>query len=58
MREEIGVVPQEVWGSLSRPIISLKLENVYGCVGYIGHVDDTDYNLSTQEVRKEIEYLA
>ena len=50
MKEEIGVDPLAVWGSLSRPVISLNLDNVYGCVGYIGHFEDTPFTLSQKEV--------
>lgn len=50
MEEEIGVAPSQVWGSLSRPVVSLKMENVYGCVGYIGHLEDLQLKLSPDEV--------
>lgn len=50
MVEEIGVEPLEVWGSLLRPVVSLKLDNVYSCVGYIGHVEDINFRLSQNEV--------
>ena len=50
MDEEIGVTPEQVWGSLSRPVVSLKLENVYASVGYIGHFEDLRMKLSVNEV--------
>lgn len=50
MCEEIGVAPSQVWGNLSRPVVSLKMENVYACVGYIGHVEELDFKLSVNEV--------
>ena len=50
MKEEIGIIPNEVWGCLPDPIISLKLENVFGCVGYIGNYEDLDLQLSKDEV--------
>ena len=50
MCEEIGVSPAQVWGNLSRPVVSLKMENVYACVGYIGHVEELNFKLSADEV--------
>ena len=50
MEEEIGLSPLEVWGSLKRPVISLKMENVYGCVGYMGSIDNSEFRLSEDEV--------
>ena len=50
MEEEIGVSPSQVWGNLSRPVVSLKLQNVYACVGYIGHFEDLKMKLSPNEV--------
>ena len=50
MDEEIGVTPEQVWGSLSRPVVSLKLENVYASVGYIGNFEDLQMKLSVNEV--------
>eukprot|EP00116_Pleurobrachia_bachei_P012863 sb/3473125/ len=50
MEEEIGLSPLEVWGTLKRPVISLKMENVYGCVGYLGSIDNAQLQLSQDEV--------
>ena len=50
MHEEIGLSPSQIWGNLSRPVVSLKMENVYACLGYIGHFEDLQIKPCPDEV--------